>query len=86
MKGLVVDVTGKSYKLGDVPVGATKSCRVNPIGESSVKISYTQLDGTKKHHDINCYLESGYRGSIHAECNNGELFFESFKTSITQLY
>ena len=81
MKGLVVEVTGRSYELGDVPAGATKSCRVNPIGESSVEISYTQLDGTKKHHDINCYLESGYRGSIHAECNNGGLIQESIKLS-----
>ena len=81
MKGLVVEVTGRSYKLGDVAADATKSCRVNPIGESSVEISYTQQDGTKKHHDINCYLESGYRGSIHAECSNGELILKSIKLS-----
>ena len=77
IKDVVVHVTGQSYKIGDVSAGATKSCRVNPRGESDVKICYSLSDGSKRHHTIDCYIEPGYRRSILTEVKNGELIQES---------
>ena len=73
MKDVVADVTGRSYQIGEIAAGATKSCRVNPIGESDVKISYSLADGSNRRHSLDCYIEPGYRGSISTEVKNGEL-------------
>ena len=57
VKDVVVDVTGRSYKVGDVSAGATKSYRVSPTSESEVKISYSIVDGTNGRHTVDCYIE-----------------------------
>ena len=77
MKNVVVDVTGRSYEIGDIAAGATRSCRVNPTSESDVKISYSLAEGTKIRHTVDCYIEPGYRMSISTEVKNGELILAS---------
>lgn len=77
IKDVVVDVVGRSYKIGNIAAGATSSCRVNPIGESDVKISYSLAEGTEIRHTVDCYIEPGYRWSILTEVKNGELIEKS---------
>jgi hypothetical protein len=73
LQDLQVHVTGQSYALGDLASGAVKQCTVHSNGESHVEISYRLEDGTKIRHTVDCYLESGSRGTIHAEFQDGEL-------------
>lgn len=81
MKGLVVEVTGRSYKLGDIAAGATKSCFVKPTSESHVEISYMLVDGQSRNSSIGCYFEPSFRGRIYAEVKNGEVVRETYRFS-----
>lgn len=73
LHNLHVLVTGQTYELGDVSSGAIKKCTVRPTGESHVEISYRLTDGTMRGHTVDCYFESGYRGTIEAEIGDGGL-------------
>ena len=77
LQDLHVHVTGRSYALGDLSSGAIKQCTVHSNGESHVEISYRQKDGTKIRHTVDCYLESGSRGTIDAEFQDGDLLYVS---------
>ncbi len=68
-----VHVTGRTYELGDISSGAIKKCKVRPNGESHVEISYRLTDGTMRRHTVDCYFESGYRGTVDAEIGDGGL-------------
>lgn len=74
---LQVHVTGKSYDLADIASGSMKKCRVNPTSESHVEISYRLPDGKTELHSVDCYFESGYRGTVDAEIRDGELIRSS---------
>lgn len=62
-----VHVTGTSHGLGDIASGASGKCTLRPRGESHVEITYRLADGTTKHHTIDCYFESGYRGTVETD-------------------
>ncbi|MEQ1831268.1 MAG: hypothetical protein ABL921_35305 [Pirellula sp.] len=70
---LQVHVTGQTYRLGDIASGSRLGCTVRPTSASHVEISYRISDGTTKRHSIDCYFEPGYRGTVVAEIENGEL-------------
>ena len=57
-------VTGRTYSLGDLQPKEIRSVRVNPTGESSITIRYTEGAGAPKVVDADCYVEAGYSGSI----------------------
>jgi hypothetical protein len=60
MESVTVQVTGRSYRLGDLTPGTSKTIRVNPAGESHIELVFS---GTRRL-KIDCYFESGYRGKI----------------------
>ncbi|MFO0011158.1 MAG: hypothetical protein ACK553_00285 [Planctomycetota bacterium] len=76
---LQVHVTGRSYNLGNLESGAMKRCAVEPTSESHVEISYQLPDGTSRRHSIGGYLEPGYRGTVDAEIQDGEMVQSSHR-------
>lgn len=72
-----VHVTGKTYDLGNIASGSTQKCKVNPTGESHIELSYQLPDGTTQRHAVDCYFESGYRGAVEAEIQDGDLIHSS---------
>lgn len=74
---LRVHVTGQTYGLGDASGGAIKKCTVRPRGDSHVEISYRLADGTLMRHSVDCYFESGDRGTVDAEIGDGRLISSS---------
>lgn len=63
LKAVTVQVTGRSYRLGDIKPGSSKSIKVNPTAESTIQLIFS--DGRRL--DIDSYFERGYRGTITAE-------------------
>jgi len=68
LTGVVVHVTGASYKLGNVEPGKSKSVRVSPTGESHVEIEH--LAGRLI---VNTYLEAGYCGHVDVDVTPSEV-------------
>ncbi len=62
MAGVVVQVTGKAYPVGDLLPGESKSMTLAPTGESHVEIA--QIGNPKL--VVDCYFEPGYEGTIEA--------------------
>jgi hypothetical protein len=63
LRSVTVEVTGRSYKLGDIPPVGSKTVKLNPTAESHIELRFsTGLDLT-----IDCYLEPDYGGSIQAK-------------------
>ena len=63
LRSVTVHVTGKTYGLGDLLLGSTKSITVNPTSESHIEITYSDNRRLK----IDCYFESGYGGKVTAK-------------------
>jgi hypothetical protein len=62
LPSVTVEVRGKSYALGDIPPEASKTVKVNPHGESDIKLRFA--NGLRL--TIDCYIETDYGGSIEA--------------------
>ena len=73
MKDVSVDVTGASYSVGDIPAGTSKWVKVEPRGESSVSIKYSDSKGRQHTLFIDAYIEGGYSGKITAQVKNGKI-------------
>jgi hypothetical protein len=63
MRSVVVHVTGKSYPIGDLAPGASKSVRVNPTSESHIELSQSGHARLT----VGGYFEKGYQGTITAD-------------------
>jgi hypothetical protein len=63
LRSVTVELTGKSYVLGDIPSGASKTVKVNPLGESHIDLRFS--DGRML--TIDCYVEPDYGGNIEAD-------------------
>lgn len=64
----VVHVTGQSYRLEDVAVGAQATVRVEPSGESHVEVAFTDPEGASHRLGVDTYFEAdGYHGTIVVE-------------------
>jgi hypothetical protein len=71
MRDVRVVVAGRAYTLGDIRPNEIRSARVNPAGESDITIVYTDGAGTPKNVRADCYIESGYSGSIRLDVAGG---------------
>ncbi len=58
-KSCVVQVTGNSYPIGDLPPGASTTVNVNPTGESHIVVEYTDGKGVKRRVPVDCYMDVG---------------------------
>lgn len=60
---VIVEVTGRSYKLGDLPAGSSKTVKVNATSDSHIELQFS--NGRRL--PIDCYFEPQYAGSIAAK-------------------
>lgn len=63
LESVTVPVTGKSYSLGDLAPGSSKSIKVNPTGDSHIELVFAD----SRRLTIDCYIQPAYRGTITAE-------------------
>jgi hypothetical protein len=62
LRSVIVEVGGNSYLLGDIAFKTTKTLKVEPRGESDIKLRFAN----GPHLSIDCYIENDYGGSIEA--------------------
>jgi hypothetical protein len=70
---LVVHVTGRSYRLGDIAAGDSRSVTVNPTSESHLEIEFVDPSGNQTLLSVDCYLEPGYKGTLDIRVNGNKL-------------
>ncbi len=73
LDGVVVIVTGKTYSAGNIQPGQSASVVVNPQSESRLVIEYSDPTGNQHSLPVDCYFESGYRGSITVEVSGNQI-------------
>jgi len=62
LRAVIVDVTGRSYKLGDLPAGSSKTVKLHATGESHIELRFSNA-----HLTVDCYFEPAYSGRIKAK-------------------
>jgi hypothetical protein len=72
MQNVTVLLTGSSYSLGTIAPGQSASVRVRPVGESTIKLQYTDSAGAHTL-DADSYIEAGYRGRLELDVANGAI-------------
>lgn len=60
LRGVIVHVRGNSYPLGDLQSRQSISTGVQPKGESSVEIEFTDARGKQIRQDVDTYIEAHY--------------------------
>jgi hypothetical protein len=85
MKDVHVLVRGRTYALGDILPNQVRSVRVKPVGESSITIQYTDATGASRSAEADCYIESGYSGSISVDVANGKVIRKVDKVRLTPI-
>ncbi len=73
MCAVVLHVTGRSYRVGDIAPGGCTETIVVPTSESDLQIEFTDGLGNERRVPIDCYIEPSYRGEIRARINDGRL-------------
>lgn len=73
MQDVSVEVTGATYRIGDIPSASSTSVKVRPHGASAVTIKYSDITGEQYSVYIDTYIEKGYFGNITAEIEGGEI-------------
>lgn len=63
MRSVVVHITGRSYAIGDISPGASKSLQLHPAADSHIELAPTGHPRLV----LDCYFSGGYSGSIAAE-------------------
>jgi hypothetical protein len=71
MRALVVQVTGKSYPLGDIPAGSTRTIRVEPAGKSGVEMEFHDAEDRLIRLSAGGSFEPGYRGTVTVHVKDG---------------
>ena len=69
LHSVTVEVTGRSYALGDIPSGGSKTVKLNPTSESHIELLFPTGPGLT----IDCYFEPNYRGHITASIASREV-------------
>jgi hypothetical protein len=64
---VVITYLGSQALVGDLLPGSAKEVVLAPTGETSVTISFRRANGPTVTHDLDVYLEPGYRGTIDVE-------------------
>ncbi|HEX9172669.1 MAG TPA: hypothetical protein VF861_08405, partial [Telluria sp.] len=63
LHSVLVEVTGRSYKLGDMPPGSSKTVKLNALGDSHIELQFS--NGRRL--TIDCYFQPTHIGSIKAK-------------------
>ncbi len=60
----ILHVTGRSYPLGNISAGDSRTVAVNPTSESHLEIEFVDRSGNNSRLIVDCYFEAGYGGTI----------------------
>lgn len=63
LRAVIVEVTGRSYNLGDMPPGSSQTVKLNATGASDIQLRFS--NGHRL--TIDCYFEPAYGGRIKAK-------------------
>ena len=63
LRAVIVDVTGQSYKLGDLPAGSGKTVKLHATGDSHIELRFSN----RRQLTVDCYFEPAYTGRIKAK-------------------
>jgi hypothetical protein len=69
LHAVTVQVTARSYALGDIPSGGSKTVKLKPTSESHIELLFS----TGPSLTIDCYFEPNYRGRIIASVTSREV-------------
>jgi hypothetical protein len=69
LHSVTVQVTGRSYALGNIPSGGSKTVKLKPTSESHIELLFP----TGPSLSIDCYFEPKYRGRIIASVASKEV-------------
>ena len=79
----MVHVTGNSYRLGTLEVGASQTVSVQAHGESGVELEFTRGAGERLRLNAGGYFEaSGYEGTIEIELDSGAIVRNDHRISL----
>ena len=60
LQAVWIHVTGRSYTVGDIPPGKSRSVRVHPTNEGHVEVSFRTPDEPQKRMVAGCYFGGQY--------------------------
>lgn len=86
LRSVVVHVTGRSYYLGDLAVGESKSVTVRPKGESHVELEFLDALGRNQRLLAGGYFEPGYKGTYTVFMKNEHVHQVDDRISLTLTY
>jgi hypothetical protein len=82
LRSVIVEVRGKSYALGDILPETSKTVKVNPQGESDIKLRFA--NGPRL--IIDCYIENDYGGSIEANVTSRQVVTLKDESTLPSLF
>jgi hypothetical protein len=71
LAGVRVHVTGRTYDLGDIPSGGSRTVWVRPTGKSHVEIEYLDAEGRPVRLNAGGYFGPGYKGELEIDVKGG---------------
>jgi hypothetical protein len=73
MREVMISMTGKTYRMGDLPPGGSKTERVLPEAESQVEVQFKGEAGTLFRLLAGLRLEPASRGEMEIEVKDGKI-------------
>ncbi len=86
MRDVTIRLRGASRAVGDIPARSSKSAKVNPTGESSVDIDYTDAASRRKTLGADCYLESGGYDRVTVQVTPQNTVLVNRETKVTPFF
>lgn len=81
MKASALNYAGGTSELGDIAPGENSQTRIDPSGEKSVTVTYSDGEGGQKMIEVECSLKTGSRGQLNIQIKDGKLENSSQKSS-----
>ena len=82
LQSVTVEVTGKSYAIGDLPPGGSKTVKVNPLAESHIGLRFRE----GRMLTIDCYMEHDYGGRIEANVTSKAVVTVKDESTLPSLF
>ena len=73
MQNVTVQTSGGVYSLGDIAPHSSKMVRVDGGDGSDIQLNYADAGKVRRVETVDCYFESGFRGSIEIEVKSGKI-------------
>jgi len=73
MKASGLNYAGGTSELGDIAPGENSQTRIDPSGEKSVTVTYSDGEGGEKMIEVECSLKKDSRGQLNIKIKDGKL-------------